>query len=125
MGIVGIGVDIVALERIEGICARRAEAFAKKVFTEAERQAVFHPVPDIARIAGRFAVKEAVSKALGTGIGKVAWKDIETLTDVKGAPFVQLSGEAARLAAAKGVQTVHVSISHERHAAVAMIVLEG
>lgn len=125
MGIVGIGVDVVELERIAGLCARRADAFAEKVFTEAERADAFRPALAIARIAGRFAVKEAVSKALGCGIGKVRWQDIETLRGEDGAPVVALHGEAARIAGEKGVQTVHCSISHERGVAVAMIILEG
>lgn len=124
MGIIGIGVDMVALARVQAVCERRAEQFARRVFTERER-AYFVPEPDIARIAARFAVKEAVSKALGTGIGKVGWQDIETVHSSVGAPQVQLYGKAAALAQEKGVQTVHCSISHERTMAVAMIVLEG
>lgn len=77
------------------------------------------------RIAARFAVKEAVAKALGTGIGQVGWQDIETTNRPDGAPVVTLHGSAQELAAAKGVKTVHCSISHERSVAVAMIILEG
>ncbi|MEE0434892.1 MAG: holo-ACP synthase [Peptococcaceae bacterium] len=124
MSILGIGVDMVALARIQAVCERRAEQFARRVFTETER-AYFEPEPDIPRIAARFAVKEAVSKALGTGIGKVGWQDIETTRSAAGAPQVQLYGRAAELAREKGVQTVHCSISHERTMAVAMIILEG
>lgn len=124
MGILGIGVDVVALDRIEALCARRAEQFAARVFTEAE-QKYFLPQPQIARIAARFAVKEAVSKALGSGIGKIRWQEIETTNSSTGAPQVQLYGEAAALAKERGVQRVHCSISHERSVAVAMIILEG
>lgn len=124
MAILGIGVDVVELARVRGLCVRRPEAFAQRVFTESE-QALFTPEPDIARIAARFAVKEAVSKALGTGIGKIAWKDIETTNAPGGAPVVTLYGAAADLAHARGVRQVHCSISHERSVAMAMIILEG
>ena len=124
MGILGIGVDVVALDRIEVLCARRPKQFAERIFTEKEREH-FLPQPALARIAARFAVKEAVSKALGTGIGKIAWQDIETVNTASGQPQVNLYGQAAILAAEKGVKNVHCSISHEKTVAVAMIILEG
>ena len=124
MGILGIGVDVVALDRIEALCACRPKQFAERIFTEKEREH-FLPQPAIARIAARFAVKEAVSKALGTGIGKIAWQDIETVNTASGQPQVNLYGQAAILAAEKGVKNVHCSISHEKTVAVAMIILEG
>ena len=120
MSILGIGVDVVALDRIADLCAQRPAQFAARIFTENE-QCHFQPQPDIARIAARFAVKEA----LGTGIGQVGWQDIETTNRPDGAPVVTLHGSAQELAAAKGVKTVHCSISHERTVAVAMIILEG
>lgn len=124
MSILGIGVDVVALDRIADLCAQRPAQFAARIFTENE-QRHFQPQPDIARIAARFAVKEAVAKALGTGIGQVGWQDIETTNRPDGAPVVTLHGSAQELAAAKGVKMVHCSISHERSVAVAMIILEG
>ncbi|MEE0511796.1 MAG: holo-ACP synthase [Peptococcaceae bacterium] len=124
MSILGIGVDVVALDRIETLCMRRPEQFAERIFTEKER-ALFSPKPVVARIAARFAVKEAVSKALGTGIGTIAWQDIETVNAASGQPEVHLYGQAASLAAEKGVKKVHCSISHEKTVAVAMIILEG
>ena len=75
MSILGIGVDVVALDRIAELCAQRSAQFAARIFT-ANEQRHFQPQPDIARIAARFAVKEAVAKALGTGIGQVGWQDI-------------------------------------------------
>ena len=118
MSILGIGVDVVALDRIADLCAQRPAQFAARIFTENEQC-------HIARIAARFAVKEAVAKALGTGIGQVGWQDIETTNRPDGAPVVTLHGSAQELATAKGVKTVHCSISHERSVAVAMIILEG
>ena len=124
MAIIGIGVDVVELERIKGLCARHPERFAARIFTSKE-QDVFQPKPNVARIAARFAVKEAASKALGTGIGQIGWQDIETTNSPTGAPCVNFLGRAAVLAAEKGVRKVHCSISHERTVAVAMIILEG
>lgn len=120
----GIGVDVVELARIDGLSERQA-AFKDKIFTPREAQDCFCPKKDVARLAGRFAVKEAVSKALGTGIGKVGWKDIETINGKNGAPEVILHGEAKRLAETLGVQSIHCSISHEKSVAVAMIIMEG
>ena len=124
MAILGIGVDVVELARITTVC-EKYENFGKRLFTEQERQRCFGQEPDIACVAARFAVKEAVSKALGTGIGRVGWKDIETVNTSAGAPVVRLYGEAAALAENMGVKKIHCSISHERSVAVAMIILEG
>lgn len=124
MAIKGIGVDVVELPRIAAVVEKHPN-FGKRLFTEIEQARCFGPQPDIAAIAARFAVKEAVSKALGTGIGSVGWKDIETTSAESGAPLVTLCGKAAELAEKMGVKQVHCSISHERSVAVAMIILEG
>lgn len=124
MSVLGIGIDVVALERVEALCVKHPEHFAQRVFTEKEREH-FYPTPSVNRIAARFAVKEAVSKALGTGIGPITWQDIETTNTESGQPQVNLYGKAANLAAEKGVKAIHCSISHEKTVAVAMIVLEG
>lgn len=124
MAILGIGVDVVELARIANVC-EKYENFGQRLFTEQERSRCFAIQPDIACIAARFAVKEAVSKALGTGIGRVNWKDIETVNTAAGAPVVNLYGAAASLAEEMGVKQIHCSISHERSVAVAMIILEG
>lgn len=122
--ILGIGVDVVELARIEAL-AEKYEGFAPRIFTEREIDHCFTPACNAASAAGRFAVKEAVSKALGTGLGRVATRDIETVNDAAGAPEVHLYGEAQALAEEKGVKKIHCSISHERSVAVAMIILEG
>ena len=124
MAIKGIGVDVVELARITDVVEKHPK-FGERLFTEKERARAFEPRKDIAAIAARFAVKEAVSKALGTGIGSVGWKEIEPTSAESGAPVVTLYGKAAKRAELMGVTQIHVSISHERSVAVAMIILEG
>lgn len=85
MAIKGIGVDVVELARITDVVEKHPK-FGERLFTEKERARAFEPRKDIAAIAARFAVKEAVSKALGTGIGSVGWKEIETTSAESGAP---------------------------------------
>lgn len=124
MAIKGIGVDVVELARITDVVEKHPN-FGMRLFTEKERARAFEPQRDIAAIAARFAVKEAVSKALGTGIGSIGWKEIETTSAGSGAPVVTLYGNAAKRAELMGVTQIHASISHERSVAVAMIILEG
>lgn len=123
MSIIGIGVDVVEIARVENACARH-EKFIEKILTETECFALPKGGQG-AYIAGRFAVKEAVSKALGCGIGKIDWQDIETTNDMLGAPVVALRKRAKALADEKGIKKIHCSISHEKTVAVAMIILEG
>lgn len=124
MEIIGIGTDIVDISRIENALERHAQ-FATHIFTEKEQAICFLPIVRLNSLAGRFAAKEAVSKALGTGIGKVSWREIEILQTTEGAPFVVLHGAARERANALGVVRIHCSISHEKTMATAMIVLEG
>ncbi len=127
--IIGIGVDIVSVHRIETLLNQRKEAFLNKVFTPEEQRlgaALALPLQP-AFYAKRYAVKEAVSKALGTGIGAQAgWRDIETLRLPSGAPIVRLSGKAAETAqvlAASKTYRIHVSLTDDA-VAQAFIILE-
>jgi len=122
--VVGIGVDIVKIERIRNV----SERLFVRVCTAAERAycETFGPEGRFERYAGRFAAKEAVSKGLGTGIAAgVSWTDIEVLPTPSGAPRVVLHGAAASFLHRLGGTHVHISISHDRESAVAMAVLEG
>lgn len=123
--IVGIGVDIVELERVERSWRRFGEKFAKKILSENE-QARFADASDhVAWLAKRFAAKEAVSKALGTGMrAGVQFRQIEVQGKPGRAPTVELSGAARDRAAELGVTDALLSISDERHYAVAFAVLE-
>ena len=121
----GIGCDIIELERIKKAAAR--ENFCKRIFTQAELDyaAKKGELGRIASLAAAFAAKEAASKALGVGIGKVSWQDIEVEHDNKGKPYLILANEALKLAQALEVTAVYVSLSHSKEYALATVVLEG
>lgn len=121
-GIVGLGLDIVELERISAALERHGARFVERYTTEAERRGGER----LSRLGGLFAAKEAVLKALGTGWGEgLGLRQVEVLPDPLGAPRVTLYGAARERAAALGAAAVHVSITHERHYAAAVAILEG
>lgn len=113
------GIDLVEIERIERAYSLRPQAFMKRIFTEREREELRLRPLKPATLAGRFAAKEAVAKALGSGIGYVSWKDIEVLGAAGGKPTVNLNGRARMLADKLGIREIALSISHARHYAVA------
>ena len=116
------GVDLVEIHRFEKIDKGILERFLRRVFTplELEQTGRSH-----VSLAGRFAAKEAVVKALGSGIGVVHWKDVEILTDQDGAPTLKLSGEARRKAEVLHLLTWSLSISHTHTHAISMAVAMG
>ncbi len=124
--ILGIGVDLVEVERIDRAIERHGEHFLRRVFTKGEIAycAGMHaPGP---HYAARFAAKEAVSKAFGTGIGeRLALQDIEVCREESGAPFIVLHGPAEEFARERGVQKIHLALSHTATSAVAQVVIEG
>lgn len=126
MSILGIGVDLVECVRIQHSLDRFGERFLRRVFTVGEieySQSMKFPAR---HLAARFAAKEALSKAFGTGIGKsMGWKDIDVHRKPSGEPFVVLEGSAKQLAADRGVGKVWISLSHTEGHAMAVIVLEG
>ncbi len=111
--------------RIGEAVARHGERFLRRVFTEAETAyCLGRGVPE-QHLAGRFAAKEAVLKALGTGWGGgVHWHDIEVKQAASGGPVAELRGGAARLAKATGIVRIHISISHTSSHAVAHAIAE-
>ena len=123
--IAGIGVDIVDIARIQALLDRHGERFLRRVYTEAETAYAMRGVNRAERLAGRFAVKEALMKALGTGKTQgILWKDVETLRGRAGKPEVHLHGQAVRWAKLRGSSAVHVSITHDGGKAVAFVILE-
>lgn len=116
------GVDTIEIQRIEEALERWNERFLKRVYTPAEA-AYCHGRAQ--RLAGRFAAKEATSKALGVGIRVPRWTDIEILPDRRGKPMITLRGRAAAVAEANGLSHFEVSITHSRSDAVAMVVAWG
>jgi holo-[acyl-carrier protein] synthase len=114
-----VGVDMIEVARIEEAMARHGERFFSRFFTEGERAAC----ADVAqRLAARFAAKEAVAKALGTGIGDIKWVEIEVVSDARGRPLVQLHGAALALAQQMGLQVWELSLSHTASHAIAFVV---
>jgi holo-[acyl-carrier protein] synthase len=113
------GVDMIEIERIRAAIERHGQRFITRVFTSREVAEVgMHP----ASLAARFAAKEAVSKALGSGIGLVTWQEIEVLRGPAREPLLQLHGVAASLAASLGIRRWSLSLSHTHEHAIAMVV---
>lgn len=121
----GLGNDIVQISRVREIYEKRGYHFIKNILTPKEIELLNDKTGKAEFIAGRWAAKEAFSKALGTGMcEQCAFVEIELLPDSKGAPHVTLHAETAVTAAAKGIVNIHVSISHEKDYAVATVILE-
>lgn len=114
-----VGVDILEVERMSRGMARYGERFCDRFFTSREQEQCGGRA---ASLAGRFAIKEAVGKALGTGIGDVAWKEIEIVNDERGRPTLSLHGAAAQLAAERGLREWAISLSHTTTHAIGMAV---
>jgi holo-[acyl-carrier protein] synthase len=120
----GLGIDIIEVDRIRRATARWGEAFLCRVFTPDELARGGAPQRAAERLAGRFAAKEAVMKALGLGRRGVGWQEIEITVDPFGKPGVRLTGRAATVADRLGVRAWHVAISHTRLLAVAEALAE-
>jgi len=116
------GVDILEIDRLNSVSPAIRRRFIERVYTPAERAILGD---DNEALAGRFAAKEAVSKALGSGIGYVHWQDIEILDGPYGAPILNLYGNAVKIAERLALDTWSVSISHSRTHAVAVAVAAG
>ena len=123
--IVGVGVDLVELERIREIHQRHGARFTDRVLTPAEKAYVLEDRDPAARLAGRWAAKEAAVKALGTGIAAgVGWRDLEILPDEFGKPVLSFSGGALTRARQLNATRWHVSITHSKSMAMAQVLLE-
>ncbi|RYD81178.1 MAG: holo-[acyl-carrier-protein] synthase [Verrucomicrobiaceae bacterium] len=124
MNVLGIGIDIVENARIRGIMERHGAHFLERVFTPVEREycgVMKDPAPFY---AARFAAKEAVAKAFGTGIGAdISWLDMEVQRAASGKPSILLRGAGADLARRMGVSEVLITLSHSEHYAVAQAML--
>src|ERR1700719_4494015 len=126
MSVLGIGVDLVECARIQHSIDRFGDRFLHRVFTDGEIEYSMSMKFPARHLAARFAAKEAVSKAFGTGIGKaMGWKDIDVRRRESGEPFVVLEGGAKKLAEERKVSKVSISLSHTEHHAMAVIVMEA
>jgi holo-[acyl-carrier protein] synthase len=115
--ILGIGVDVVDLRRFEK-AVNNTPAFAKRLFTEAERTLPLHS------LAGRFAAKEALIKAIGDSTG-VRWHDMEVVSNELGDPSFLLHNAVERIVREKGVERIHLSMSHDAGVAIAYVIVEA
>jgi holo-[acyl-carrier protein] synthase len=120
--IIGTGIDVLEISRFAEAITRHGERFLNRIFTHAELE---NCQGRIERLAVRFAAKEAVLKAVGTGFSGVTWHDMEVLTSSGGAPVLHLSGHALRVAEGLGVARTHISLSHSKVTAVAVVILES
>ena len=126
MSVLGVGVDLVECVRIERSLERFGEKFLHRVFTDGEIEYSMSMKFPARHLAARFAAKEAVSKAFGTGIGKaMGWRNIDVRKKPSGEPYLVFSGPAQELAAKRGVASALITLSHTEHHAMASVVLEG
>jgi holo-[acyl-carrier protein] synthase len=116
------GTDLISIERVAAAVQRHGDRFLRRVYTEDELTACGGRAESL---AARWAAKEAVAKALGTGIGGVTWREIEVLQDECGCPRVLLRGAAAEIAGARGLTDWSISLTHEAGLALAFVVTMG
>jgi len=114
-----VGIDVIEIERVGATLARHPERFLARVFTPEEVAFCRGRVPEL---AARFAAKEAVMKALGTGARSVGWREIEVLPDRRGKPLVYLTGGAAERAEHIGLEAIDISLTHNNTFAIASVV---
>lgn len=118
---INVGIDIIEIKRIQNVKSRYPSRFLKKIFTENEIIYCRNRSP---QLAARFAAKEAMMKALGTGIRGVSWKDVEVIRYRGQAPQIKLSGRGKKVGERIGLKNTSLSISHSREYAVACVTIE-
>lgn len=125
--IIGIGVDIIEVERIKDILSKRGELFKQKVFSLSECEYCDKKTNSYMHYAARFAAKEAFAKAIGTGLmtDGISFIDIIVEKDDKGNPDIALKGNAQELFKKLGGTRIHLSISHTETNAAAFVIIEG
>lgn len=124
--ILGTGIDIIEVDRIRASHEKFGERFLKRILKPAEIAYCLSHKNPAPHLAARFAAKEAISKAFGTGIGhQLGWQDMEIGRKESGEPFVILHDNGQKLLAQRGGSKVHVSLSHTVNYAAAVVVLEG
>ncbi|HEY8391521.1 MAG TPA: holo-ACP synthase [Capillibacterium sp.] len=118
----GVGIDLVEIARIDRLMQKRKAAVEKRLFTPDELASCSRAVH---RLAGRFAAKEAFFKALGTGVRRYKWLEVEVRNDSLGAPHFRFSPRLQSYLAENGVTRTHLTITHGKEYAVAQVILEG
>jgi holo-[acyl-carrier protein] synthase len=123
--VLGLGTDLIEIERVQASMDRFGERFLDRVFTAGEIAYCMRKKQSAESFAARFAAKEAGAKALGTGISRgVSWKEIEVTREIGQRPMLHFRGRAGDLAKRMGVRRVQLSLSHSRKLAMAMVVVE-
>ena len=123
--ILGSGIDLVEIDRIQNSLDKFGERFLDRVYTKAEQAYCLRKHNAAENLAARFAAKEAAAKALGTGINHgIAWREIEVQSAPGGRPSLQFHGRAAEFAKRMGVENTALSLTHSRSTAMASVVLE-
>lgn len=123
--IIGCGIDLVEISRIEKIIKRWGDNFTFKIFTSWEKSYCEKRNNKYQSYAGKFAAKEALLKALGLGLRGVNWKEIEIKNDKLGQPIIETSGKLKIIASQKSVHKYFITISHAKDYAIAQVVLEN
>jgi len=124
--IIGCGIDLVKIDRIEKIVKKWGNNFIFRIFTSLEREYCEKKKGNkYQSYAGKFAAKEALLKALGLGLREANWKEIEIKNNELGQPVIDTSGKLKNVVSAKGVSKYFISISHTKEYAVAQVILEG
>ena len=118
---INVGIDIIEIERIQNVKIKYPKRFLKKIFTQNEINYCRDRSP---QLAARFAAKEAMMKALGTGIRGVGWKDVEVIRKRGQAPQIKLSGRGKKVGESIGLKNTSLSISHSKDYAVACVTIE-
>jgi holo-[acyl-carrier protein] synthase len=124
MNVVGLGTDLVEIERFR-LAVQRRVRLPERLFSDDERSYAFRHRDPVPRLAARFAAKEAVMKALGVGLGAFKLRDVEVVRKRGGAPMVGLHGKAAVLADERGVASWHLSLTHSESMAMAVAIAVG
>jgi len=124
--IIGCGIDLVRIERIEKIIKKWGNNFTFKIFTPLEREYCEKKRGNkYQSYAGRFAAKEALLKSLGLGLREVNWKEIEIENNELGQPIIETSGKLKKIASEKGVGKYFITISHTKDYVIAQVILES
>jgi len=120
--VISVGVDLIEISRIARALERWGDRFLHRVYTDRE---IAYCGDSVQELAARFAAKESISKALGTGLVGVTWREMEVVNEPSGKPTVRLHGRAREVARGLGLDAFALSLSHSRELAVAMVVADG
>ncbi len=125
MRVRGVGTDIIEIDRIKKVAWKRGRKFVERVFTKGELNFCMERDDPFPCLAARFAAKEAVFKALGSGLGGLGWKDVEVVRRGKCPPEILMHGRARELAGRAGIDRVLISVSHDKGRAIAFAIALG